>query len=165
VQISTPHFSKKLLRGAVSTMKIVMGSDHAGSGLKLEIAKFLETLGHQTEDVGAFGEERAEYPVYGRLAAKKVAAGEAERAVLICGTGFGISLAANRVPGIRCVNCSDTYTALLSRQHNDSNALAIGARVVGPELAKMIVEIWINAEFEGGRHADRINMIDEPVNG
>ena len=146
-------------------MKIVMGSDHVGYALKLEIAEMLKSSGHQIEDVGAFSGERADYPIFGHMAAEKIVSGEAERAILVCGTGFGISLAANRMPGVRCVNCSDTYTALLSRQHNNSNALALGARVIGSELAKMIVEIWINAEFEGGRHAERVNMIDGIARG
>ena len=141
-------------------MKIVMGSDHVGYELKQQIAEMLKEMGHQVSDIGAFGEERADYPVYGRMAAEKVATGEYDRAVLICGTGSGISLAANKVKGIRCVNCSEPYTALMARQHNDSNALALGARVVGAELAKMIVTAWINAEFEGGRHAERVNMLE-----
>ncbi|MCL2398463.1 MAG: ribose 5-phosphate isomerase B [Defluviitaleaceae bacterium] len=141
-------------------MKIVMASDHVGYEMKMEIAKMLKEMNHQVDDIGAHNAERAEYPVYGRMAAEKVAAGEYDRAILICGTGFGISLAANRIKGIRCVNCTDSYTALLSRQHNNANAMALGARVIAAEFAKMLVKIWIEAEFEGGRHADRINMID-----
>ena len=142
-------------------MKIVLGSDHVGYELKLQLAEMLTAMGHQINDVGAYSSERAEYPIYGRLAAEKVAAGEYDRAVLVCGTGFGISLAANKVKGIRCVNCTEPYTALLSRLHNNSNALALGARVVGPELAKMIVETWINADFEGGRHTERVKMLED----
>ena len=141
-------------------MKIVMGSDHVGYEMKRQIAEMLKEMGHQVDDIGAFGEERADYPVYGRMAGEKVAAGEYDRAVLICGTGSGISLAANKVKGIRCVNCSEPYTALMSRKHNDSNALALGARVVGSEVAKMIVTAWMDAEFEGGRHAERVNMLE-----
>ena len=95
-------------------------------------------------------------------AAEKIITGEAELAVLVCGTGFGISLAANKIKGIRCVNCSEPYTAQLSRMHNDANALAIGARVVGSELAIMIVDAFLSASFEGGRHADRLKMIEPP---
>jgi len=141
-------------------MKIVLGSDHVGYKLKLEIAEMLKKMGHQIEDVGSHDADKSEYPIYGKLAAKKVAAGDCDRAILVCGTGFGISLAANKIKGIRCVNCTEPYTALLSRQHNNSNALALGARVIGSELAKMIVEIWLNADFEGGRHAERVNMIE-----
>ena len=144
-------------------MKIAMGNDHTGYSLKLEIADLARSLGHEIIDVGTHSSVSADYPVFGRLAAEKVLSGECERAILICGTGFGISLAANRMPGIRCANCSDTYTALLSRRHNNANALALGARVVGVELAKMIVEVWLNAEFEGGRHTDRLKMIDEDM--
>ncbi|MCL2571176.1 MAG: ribose 5-phosphate isomerase B [Defluviitaleaceae bacterium] len=140
-------------------MKIVMGSDHTGFHMKKELAAFITNLGHEVEDVGTYNEEKAEYPTYGQAAAKKVADNKADRAILICGTGFGISLAANSVRGVRCVNCTEPYTALLSRLHNNANALAIGARVIGIELAKMIVETWLNAEFEGGRHATRVDMI------
>jgi len=142
-------------------MKIVLGSDHVGYKLKLEIAEMLKAMGHQIKDVGADDSDKSEYPIYGRLAAEKLASKEADRAILVCGTGFGISLAANKVKGVRCVNCTEPYTALLSRQHNDSNALALGARVVGPELAKMIVETWLGAEFEGGRHAQRVALIED----
>jgi ribose 5-phosphate isomerase B len=118
-------------------------------------------LGHQITDIGAFDGEKAEYPTYGRLAAEKVASGEADRAVLVCGTGFGISLAANTVKGVRCVSCSEPYTALLSRKHNNTNALALGARVIGLEMAMMILEIWLETGFDGGRHAERTNMIED----
>lgn len=141
-------------------MRIVMASDHVGYDMKVQIAEMLKEMGHLVDDIGAHNAERADYPVYGKLAAEKVAEGEYDRAILICGTGFGISLAANRIKGIRCVNCIDSYTALLSRLHNNANAMALGARVIGIELAKMLVKIWIEAEFEGGRHAERVNMID-----
>jgi ribose 5-phosphate isomerase B len=141
-------------------MKIVMGSDHIGYELKLLLKEHIEALGHTVTDVGAHSTERTDYPVFGKLAAGKITGGEADLAVLVCGTGCGISLAANKVKGIRCVNCSEPYTALLSRRHNDTNALAIGARVVGSELAKMIVESFLSGSFEGGRHADRVSMIE-----
>lgn len=141
--------------------KIVMGSDHVGYKMKNELRDLLETMGHIVEDVGCFNESRAEYPIYGRKAAEKVATGQADRAVLVCGTGFGISLAANSVHGVRCVNCIDAYTASLSRMHNNANAIAFGARVIAPEMAKMLLETWMHTEFEGGRHADRIEMIQE----
>ena len=138
---------------------IALGSDHAGLPLKLEIIKLLEERGLAYRDYGTTSPERVDYPVYGRLAAEAVARGECERGLIFCGTGVGISLSANKVPGIRCVVCSDCYTAVLSRQHNDANMLALGARVVGVDLARMIVNMWLDAVFEGGRHAQRVGMI------
>ena len=150
-------------------MKIVLGSDHAGYPMKQNLAAFIADMGHEVADVGTYSEESANYSIYGRLAAEKVALGEADRAILICGTGFGISLAANSVRGIRCVYCTEPYTALLSRQHNNANALALGARVIGIELAKMIIKTWLTAEFEGGRHTQRVDMLtamsDKPMPG
>ena len=137
-----------------------MGSDHTGYEFKLALKEHIESLGHTVIDAGAFSSERSDYPVYGKLAAGKIISGEADMAVLICGTGFGISLAANKIKGIRCVNCTEPYTALLSRQHNNANAIAFGARVIGIELAKMIVDVFLSAVFEGGRHADRVAMIE-----
>jgi ribose 5-phosphate isomerase B len=138
-----------------------MGSDHVGYALKKELAERLEDSGFIVEDVGAFNASRSEYPIYGRLAAEKLAKGEADRAVLVCGTGFGIALAANTVSGVRCVSCTDSYTAYMSRLHNDANAIALGARVIGPELAKMLLDIWLSTDFDGGRHADRVDMLTE----
>jgi len=150
-------------------MKIVLGSDHVGYSMKNELATFIAGMGHDITDIGAHSTDRANYPIYGRLAAERVATGESDAAILICGTGFGISLAANSVRGIRCVNCTEPYTALLSRQHNNANALALGARVIGIEMAKMIVKAWLTAEFEGGRHATRVEMLiamsDKPTPG
>ena len=140
-------------------MKIILGSDHAGYPMKKELAVYITHMGHEVADVGTHSKDSANYAVFGRLAAEKVATGEADRAILICGTGFGISLAANSVQDIRCVNCTEPYTALLSRQHNNANALALGARVIGIELAKMIVNTWLTAQFEGGRHATRVDML------
>ena len=143
-------------------MKIIIGSDHSGYLLKKELANFITSMGYEVTDIGAHSEEETNYPIYGRMAAEKLVQGEADRAILICGTGFGISLAANSVRGVRCVNCSEPYTALLSRQHNNANALALGARVIGPELAKMIVETWLSAQFEeGGRHTQRVEMLTD----
>jgi len=140
--------------------RIVMASDHIGYELKTELKKHIEALGYTVTDVGADSSARSDYPVYGKLAAETIVRGEADLAVLDCGTGCGMSLSANKVKGIRCVNCTEPYTALLSRQHNDANALALGARVIGSELAKMIVEAFLSGTFEGGRHADRIAMIE-----
>jgi len=149
------------MRKESQTMKIILASDHAGYSMKCELAEFVKSLGHDVIDVGTHNSDRAEYAVYGRLAADKLAVGDADRAILFCGTGFGISLAANSVYGVRCVNCTEPYTALLSRQHNNANALSLGARVIGLELAKMIVKTWLGAEFEGGRHARRVDMLTD----
>ena len=138
---------------------IALGSDHAGLPLKLEIIKLLEERGIRYEDFGTHTYESCDYPVYARKAAQAVADGRCQKGLLFCGTGIGVSLAANKVPGIRCVVCSDCYTAVLSRQHNDANMLALGARVVGVDLARMIVNMWLDAVFEGGRHAQRVGMI------
>jgi ribose 5-phosphate isomerase B len=141
-------------------LKIILGGDHTGYQLKKILIDYVNSLGHQTEDIGTYDETRVDYPIYGHMAIEKIIKGEADRVILVCGTGFGISLAANKKPGIRCVNCSDPYTALMSRKHNDANAIALGARVVGPELAKMIIKTWLEGEFEGGRHAKRLKMIE-----
>jgi len=145
----------------INQLKIIMASDHVGFQMKKELQEYMEILGHKVEDVGTHSTARAEYPIYGRLAADKLAKGDYDRAVLICGTGAGISFAANSVLGVRCVNCTDTYTAQMSRLHNNANAIALGARVIGPELAKAIVETWLATEFEGGRHAERVDMLTE----
>jgi len=140
-------------------MKIILASDHAGFSMKKELASHIAGIGHEITDIGTHSEESAHYPIFGRLAADKLAGGEADRAVLVCGTGIGMSLAANSVNGVRCVNCTEPYTALLSRRHNNTNALALGARVIGIELAKMIVETWLEAGFEYDRHALRVDML------
>ena len=150
-------------------MKIILASDHAGLAMKADLAQYISNMGHEIADIGTHNEESVHYPIFGRLAAEKLAAGEADRAILICGTGFGMSLAANSVQGVRCVNCTEPYTALLSRQHNNANALALGARVVGIALAKMIVDTWLGAGFEKDRHAMRVDMLtamkEKPVPG
>lgn len=138
---------------------LAIGSDHAAFRFKEEIKAYLDEKGIEYKDLGCFSTERTDYPIYGEKVANAVASGEYEKGLLFCGTGVGISLAANKVPGIRAVVCSDCYTAALSRRHNDTNILALGARVVGIDLAKMIIDTWLNAEFEGGRHADRVAMI------
>lgn len=140
-------------------MKIGIGNDHSALELKAEIIELLEARGHEVVDYGTNSTESCDYPVYGEIVGKAVANGEVERGILICGTGLGISLAANKVRGIRAAVCSDTYTAKMSRAHNDCNILAFGARVVGAELAKMIVEVWLDTEFEGGRHQRRVDLI------
>ncbi|WP_315120389.1 ribose 5-phosphate isomerase B [uncultured Clostridium sp.] len=143
---------------------IAIGSDHAAYAFKKEIEKYLEEKGIPYKDYGCFSEERTDYPIYGELVGRAVASGECEKGILICGTGVGISLAANKVKGIRAVVCSDCYTAKLSREHNDTNILAMGSRVVGIDLAKMILDSWLEAKFEGGRHLKRVNMISDIEN-
>ena len=140
---------------------IALACDHGGISLKKEIAKWLENKGIAYKDFGTHTEESCDYPVYGAMAARAVASGECDKGIIFCGTGIGISIAANKVKGIRCVVCTEPFSAKLSRQHNNSNMLALGARVVGTELAKMIVEEWLNAEFEGERHQRRIDMITQ----
>lgn len=140
-------------------MKIAIGNDHVAVEMKKEIKEYLEGMGHEVVDVGTNSSERFDYPVSGYKVGKMVASGQVDKGVLICGTGVGISLAANKVHGVRAVVCSEPYTARLSRQHNNSNIIAFGARVIGIETAKMIVDEWLKAEFEGGRHQKRIDMI------
>jgi len=137
-----------------------MGNDHTGYEMKMILKEHIVSLGHTVIDAGTHSSESSDYPVFGKITALKILSGEADLAVLICGTGFGISLAANKLKGIRCVNCTEPYTALLARRHNNANALALGARVIGTELAKMIVDSFLSGEFEGGRHADRLAMIE-----
>ena len=146
-------------------MKIVISNDHAAPEMKKVIAAYIkEELGHEVIDVGTNTTESVNYPEYGEKAALMVASGEADLGILICGTGVGISLAANKVKGIRCGVCSDTATARLIRQHNDANMIAFGARIVGDELAKDIVKAFLEAEFMGGRHQTRVDMISEIEN-
>lgn len=141
-------------------MKIAIGSDHVGHELKGIISKHLEDSGYSVVDYGTYSAESTDYPIYGEAVGRAVAGGECELGVLICGTGIGISLAANRVRGIRAAVCSEPYSAKLTRMHNDANIIAIGARVVGQDLAIMIVDEFLNAKFEGGRHARRVDMIE-----
>lgn len=142
-------------------MKIAIGSDHVGIELKPIIINYLKELGHEVEDFGAYSSERTDYPIYGKKVAEEVVSGNFDCGILICGTGVGISIAANKIKGIRAVVCSEPYSAKLSKEHNNTNILAFGSRVVGPELAKMIVKEWLDAKFEGGRHENRVKMISQ----
>ncbi len=142
-------------------MKIAIGNDHVAVEMKNVITEYLISLGHEVINFGTDSGERCDYPVYGEKVARAVADGRCELGIAICGTGVGISLAANRVKGIRAVVCSEPYSAALSKQHNNTNVLCFGARVIGTELAKLIVKSWLEAEFEGGRHAARVAMLDE----
>jgi len=139
--------------------KIAIGSDHVGYELKPTIIDYLKELGYEVKDFGTYSNERTDYPIYGKKVGEVVASGEYDLGIVICGTGVGISLAANKVPGIRAVVCSEPYSAQLSKMHNNTNILAFGSRVVGPELAKMIVKTWLDATFVGGRHARRVDEL------
>ena len=141
--------------------KIAIGSDHGGFNLKQHIMKHLDELGLEYKDYGTYDTNSCHYPVYGKAVAHAITSGECERGILICGTGIGISIAANKVKGIRASLCSDTYSARMTRQHNDSNILCMGERVVGAGLALDIVDAWLNTEYEGGRHQIRIDMLEE----
>lgn len=140
-------------------MKIAIGNDHSAVEMKEQISEYLKELGHEVVNYGTDTIDSCDYPEYGETVGRCVVAKEADCGILICGTGVGISLAANKVKGVRCVVCSEPYSAKLSKQHNNTNVLAFGARVVGIELAKMIVEQWLGAEFEGDRHQRRVDMI------
>lgn len=138
---------------------IALASDHVGLSLKREIRDMLDEMGLEYVDFGTDTTERVDYPIYGVRAARAVTEGICDRGIIFCGTGVGIGIAAGKVPGIRCVTCSDCFSAKLSREHNDSNMLSMGSRVVGGELAKMIARMWLEAEFEGGRHQRRVEEI------
>ena len=139
--------------------KIAFGCDHVGFLLKEEIVAHLLEKGIEVVDKGTWSGERTDYPLYASAVAGAVVSGEVEGGILICGTGVGISITANKFPGIRAVVCSEPYSAQLSRQHNNTNILAFGSRVVGLELAKMIVDSWLAGQFEGGRHQVRVEAI------
>lgn len=142
-------------------MKLAIGNDHVAIEMKLEIMQYLQEKGMEIIDIGTNDPKRFHYPISGYKVGKMVANKEVDGGILICGTGVGISLAANKVKGVRACVCSEPYTAKLSRQHNNSNIIAFGARVIGIEMAKMIVDEWLSAEYEGGRHQIRIDMISE----
>ncbi len=142
-------------------MKIAMGSDHGGFDLKNVIVEHLKKQGHEIVDVGTHDDNSCDYPVYGEKAALEVASGSCDCGIVICGTGIGISLAANKVKGIRCALAGDCFSAKMAKMHNNANMLAIGARVTGQSLALQIVDEYINAEFEGGRHERRVALISD----
>ena len=139
---------------------IAIACDHAGIDLKPAVIAVLDELGIPYKDFGTYTRESVDYPVYGARAANAVAKGECDRGIIMCGTGVGIGMAASKVHGIRCVTCTDTYSAKMSRLHNDANMLSLGVRVLGTELAKDIVRVWLMTEFEGERHARRVGMIN-----
>lgn len=142
-------------------MMIALGSDHGGYGLKQEIIKYLQEKGIEYKDYGCYTEESCDYPIYGRAVAEAVAGGECQQGIIICGTGIGISIAANKVPGIRAALCHDCFSAQMTREHNDANILAMGARVIGMGHALKVVDTFLNTSFSGDeRHVRRIGMIE-----
>lgn len=138
--------------------KVIIGSDHGGYRLKKEIIEHLNTLGYEVVDLGCYSSDSCDYPPIAQSVAEEVLANKG-RGILVCGTGIGMSIAANRYKGIRASHCTDTFTARMTRMHNDSNILCLGERITGTGLALDIVDIWLNTEFEGGRHQKRIDMI------
>jgi ribose 5-phosphate isomerase B len=145
-------------------MKIALASDHGGFELKEIVREYLTEKGYEIMDLGTYNTDSVDYPDYGLKAGQEVAAGNADRGIVICGTGIGISISANKVKGIRCALCHDVYSAEMTRAHNDSNILAMGGRVVGRDLALRIVRAWIESDFEGGRHGRRVDKITEYEN-
>ncbi len=143
------------------TKRIVLSSDHAAIALRQTSARHVTVLGYEAVDIGPTSPESTHYPLHGQAAAERVASGDCALGIILCGTGQGIMMAANKVPGIRCGVCSDTFSAKMIRQHNDAQILSIGARVVGEGLALEIVEAFLGAEFEDGRHATRVAMIEK----
>lgn len=146
-------------------MRIHLGADHAGFELKEQVERILGELGHQVTDVGTDGEKSVDYPDYAELVGRAVADGEADLGVLVCGTGLGMAIAANKVPGVRAVQAVDPEMARMARQHNDANVLTLPGRYIGPELAAEVLEAFLGASFEGGRHQRRVDKIDEIGNG
>jgi ribose 5-phosphate isomerase B len=146
-------------------MRVVIGCDHAGFDYKQRVVQELQSLGHEVIDVGTNSTASVDYPDFGLAAGKAIAEGRADRGILICGTGIGISIAANKVKGIRCALCHDHFTAQVTRQHNDSNIVAFGSRVIGIEVALDIVRTFLATQFEGGRHQARIDKITAIENG
>ena len=142
-------------------MKIAIGSDHGGYALKEKIKTYLDAKSIPYEDFGTHSTDSCDYPVFGKAAAEAVADGRCDRGIVICTTGIGISITANKVKGIRCALCADSLSAEMTRRHNDANMLALGAGFTGPNLAERIVEVFLNTEFEGGRHARRVDLIKE----
>lgn len=142
-------------------MKIAMACDHGGFELMHQIKTFVEEQGIEVLDLGTNSEESVDYPVYGKACGEAVMAGKADRGIVICGTGIGISIAANKVKGIRCALCTDVFMAEMTRKHNDANVLAMGGRTTDLETAKAITQKWLDTEFEGGRHQRRVDMLNQ----
>jgi ribose 5-phosphate isomerase B len=141
-------------------MKIMIGCDHAGLELKEAVAAHLQTLHHEVEDIGTHSPESVDYPYYAARVARAVAGGEKDRGILVCGSGLGMCMTANRITGARAVHVSEPYAAKMSRRHNDSNVLCLGGRFIGRDLAMEIVDVWLSETFEGGRHQRRLELIE-----
>ena len=139
---------------------IALACDHGGFELMQEVKAALDGQGHKYTDFGTLNSESSDYPVFGICAANAVASGKFSKGVLICGTGVGMSIVANKIPGIRAAQCSDTYTAEMARRHNDANVLTLGARVIDKALAIKIIKVFLSTDFEGGRHARRVSIIN-----
>lgn len=141
-------------------MKIIVGADHAGYPMKEKVKAFLQDRGITVEDVGTHSDESVDYTDFGKAVASKVSDGTFQRGILICGTGLGMSMIANRFPGVRAALANDLFSAIMSRRHNDSNVLAMGGRLIGDALALQLVETWLETPFEGGRHQRRLEKMD-----
>ena len=147
----------------MSVKKIVVGCDHAAYELKIKVVEYLKERGFDVTDVGTNSTESCDYPIFADALCKKIQSGECERGILICGTGIGMSIAANKHAGIRAACCSDVYSARLTREHNDANVLCFGARVVGEGTAFDLVDVFVDTEYIGGKHARRVAMLDELI--
>ena len=144
-----------------ASKRIVLSSDHAAIALRQAIAAHISAQGWEAVDIGPTTPQSTPYPLYAEAAARRVVSGDCRFGLVLCGTGQGVMMAANKVRGVRCGVCADTFSARMIRQHNDANMLALGARVVGVDLARMIVSMWLEAEFEGGRHQGRVDLIHQ----
>lgn len=145
----------------MNKQSIAIGSDHAGYDLKQVIIDLLEKEGYDFKDFGCFDCEKIDYPIISKKVAHAVADGEFQKGIIVCGSGLGVAIAANKVKGIRAVTCSEAYSAKMSRAHNDANILTMGGRVIGSDVACEVVKTWLTTEFEGGRHKKRVDMIEE----
>ena len=143
-------------------MKIIIGSDHAGFAMKEKVKQFLQERGISVEDVGPYNEESVDYTDYGKEVSRKVSDGTFERGLLVCGTGLGMSMTANRFKGVRAALANDLFSAIMSRRHNDANILVLGGRLIGDTLALQLVETWLETPFDGGRHERRVEKMDTP---
>lgn len=142
-------------------VKIAVGSDHGGFVLKGQITEYLKEKGYEVTDCGTYSTDSCDYPVYAKAVAKLVSSKEAEKGILVCGSGIGVSIAANKVKGVRAALCHEPYSAMLSRLHNDANVLCLGERITGRDLALDIVDRWLSTEYEGGRHQKRLDMLEQ----
>lgn len=140
-------------------MKISLGCDHGAFDLKEHVKEYLTQMGHEVVDCGTYSTDSCDYPIFAKAAAEKVASGECERGIVMCTTGVGISISANKVKGVRCALCSEPLSAEMTRRHNDANMLAMGAALIGRNMADRIVEVFLNTEFEGGRHQRRVDLM------